>query len=175
VLTEDWHRLRQQSIAKGLRYIGVKPYQLAKLLTEGRRLIQARAHDIKLFPGAADLVNQLAKKDHQLYILSTNNQEVVRAVLEDAGVNDKIIVLKSPRLFSKASSLRRLLRQTGTAPGTAWMIGDEVRDITAAKRVGMRSLAVTWGFQPKVILAAQKPNAIATSLSDIPALLEVNL
>ena len=174
VAPEDWHILRQSSITKGMRTIGVKPYQLAKIINEGRRLVKARSGDIKLFPGAAKLIKQLADSGHDLYTLSTNDQVVIKDVFKAAGIDDCIQVLKSPRLFGKASSLRRLLRQTGVQPGDAWMIGDEVRDMSAAKRVGLKSLAVTWGFQPEITLATYHPTAIAHKLSDIPTIIQDN-
>jgi phosphoglycolate phosphatase len=172
VTSDDWHRLRQSSITKGLRYVGVKPYQLARLLTEGKRLVKARSSEIKLFPGAAKLIKQLAKDGHEIYALSTNDQALIRDVLRGAGIEEQIHVLKSPRIFGKANSLRRLLRQTGAQAASAWMIGDEVRDMVAARRVGMNAMAVTWGFQPEVTLAALKPQAIARQLEDIPKLIQ---
>jgi len=171
VSQEDWHRMRQSSIPKGMREVGVKPYQAVKLLNEGRRLIKARAHDIKLFPGAVDMINHLADQKHQMFVLSSNDQALVEEVLKAGGISSQLQVLKATRLFGKANSLRRLLRQTATVPSDAWMIGDEVRDMTAAKRAGMRSIAVTWGFQPEVVLAGLKPDAIVHSFSEIPKLL----
>jgi phosphoglycolate phosphatase len=171
VTTDDWHMLRQSSITKGLRYIGVKPYQLARLLTEGRRLVKARGGDITLFPGVVELVKQLVKEGHDLYALSTNDQTLIREVLAAAGIAEYIDVLKSPRIFGKANSLRRLLKQTRVSSQDGWMIGDEVRDMVAAKRVGMNAMAVTWGFQPEATLAALRPQAIAHSLKDIPRLI----
>ena len=171
ITSEDWHMLRQTSITKGMRYIGVKPYQLARLLTDGRRLVKARSHDIKLFPGVVELVKQLVKDGHTLYALSTNDQALIREVFATAGIAKDIEVLKSPRVFGKANSLRRLLKQTHANPLQSWMIGDEVRDMVAAKRVGMNGLAVTWGFQPEVTLAALQPTAIAHELQDIPQLI----
>lgn len=172
VTPDDWHMLRQSSIRKGLQFIGVKPYQLAKILTEGRRLIKSRSADIKLFPGATDLVKQLSKDGHNLYVLSTNDQAVITEVFIAAGIGDCIQVLKSPRLFGKASSLRKLLRHTKTNPAKAWMVGDELRDMSAAKKAGMKSLAVTWGFQPEITLAALNPTAIAHKLTDIRVIIK---
>ncbi len=174
VMAEDWHILRQSSFTKGMRTIGVKPHQLAKILNEGRRLVKSRSSDIKLFPGAAKLIKQLAGDGHDLYVLSTNDQAVINDVFKAAGIDDCITVLKSPRLFGKAGALRRLVRQLGVQPGDVWMVGDELRDMSAAKRVGLKSLAVTWGFQPEITLAAYQPTAIAHKLSDIPGIIQNN-
>ena len=167
----EWQRLRQMSFAQGMRSVGVKPYQLASMLPEGRRLVKARAHDIKLFPGATDLLKFLAGRGHHLYALSSNDQAVIREVLEAEGITNQIQVLKSPRLFGKANSLRRLLRQTATPASSAVMVGDEVRDMTAAKKAGMQSVAVAWGFQPEVTLAAHSPTAIVHTFAELRAIL----
>ncbi|GAC1387917.1 MAG: HAD family hydrolase [Candidatus Saccharimonadales bacterium] len=171
VTSDDWHMLRQSSIPKGLKYIGVKPYQLANLIKEARRLVKARARDIQLFPGAAIMIKQLAAEGHEIYALSTNDQAVIRDVFKLAGIEEEITILKSPRLFGKANSLKRLLRQPQVSAETTWMIGDEVRDMVAAKRVAINSIAVTWGFQPEITLAALQPTAIAHTLTDITNIL----
>ena len=46
----------------------------------------------------------------------------------------------------KGDLLKYALAQTGIDPEQAIMVGDRVHDYEAAKRVGMRSVAVTWGF-----------------------------
>ena len=37
-------------------------------------------------------------------------------------------------------------------------MGDEIRDIDAAKKTGIKVIAVGWGFNSQEALAAQNPN-----------------
>lgn len=56
-------------------------------------------------------------------------------------------------------------------PETAWYVGDEVRDVEAARGAGMRSIAVSWGFNSEMALRAAHPDYIAASPNELPDLL----
>jgi Haloacid dehalogenase-like hydrolase len=51
----------------------------------------------------------------------------------------------SASLFGKAAKFRRILQRAGVVPAQAIAIGDETRDIEAARAVGIACGAVTWG------------------------------
>jgi len=65
-------------------------------------------------------------------------------------------------LFGKGRALRRILRAEGVASAEAVYVGDEVRDIEAARSVGVTAVAATWGFQSEGILRASNPDHIIT-------------
>ena len=48
-----------------------------------------------------------------------------------------------------------------------WMIGDEARDIKASKKSGIKSIAVTWGFQDEATLRRLNPDFIVKTPEDI--------
>ena len=46
-------------------------------------------------------------------------------------------------------------------------IGDETRDIQAAKKAGIRSAAVTWGYNSRKALEAQSPDYLIHSPQEL--------
>lgn len=52
-------------------------------------------------------------------------------------------------------------------------IGDETRDIDAAKQNGIHSIGVTWGFNSEKILAQHQPDYIARKPEDLLAIFEL--
>ena len=58
------------------------------------------------------------------------------------------------------------------APERALSIGDEIRDIEAARDVGMKAAAVTWGFGMKPALEAAKPDLMFESVTELQAVFE---
>ena len=48
-------------------------------------------------------------------------------------------------------------------------IGDEVRDIEAARAAGIACAAVTWGYAAASALVAMKPELVFESMNDIAA------
>ena len=56
------------------------------------------------------------------------------------------------------------LQSLGHARDGTWMIGDAISDIREGKRAGVRTAAVTWGYQPESVLAAEQPERIVRSV-----------
>lgn len=163
----DWPRLRQLPFTQGIKEIGVRPYRIPALLAEGKRELQAHSHEIELFPDVPNLIRQLHDDGYQLHILSTNSTAVVRTVLDKAELNPYLGILRSSRYFGKAQALRRFLKQNKVSARDVWMVGDELRDGAGARKVGIRFVAVSWGFQPAEVLSQENPVAIVRKPSDI--------
>ena len=53
----------------------------------------------------------------------------------------------------------------------ACMIGDSVSDIRYAKRAGVQSIAVTWGWQSRDRLVKEDPDFIVNSVQELAILL----
>lgn len=154
VTQKDWEQLRMGTIAQGIKWIGVKPFQIPGLLTQGLRMVEPRTADIKLFPDAIPVIKELAAQGHSIFVLSTNSEKVIQEVLNKHGIGKDMTVLKSSKIFGKASALKKLVRANQVEPNRVMMIGDEVRDMVAAKKAGVQPVAVNWGFQPGDTLAA---------------------
>lgn len=154
VTEADWIELRKGTIANGLKWTGAKPFQLPGLLAQGLKLVEKRTADIKLFPAMIPVIHTLAEQGNQLFVLSTNSQVVIREVLNKHGIGSEVEVLKSSRVFGKAAALKKLIRAHKLNPENVWMVGDEVRDMLAAKRAGVHPVGVNWGFQPGETLEA---------------------
>ena len=78
-------------------------------------------------------------------------------------------------LFGKPAKFRRVLKRAGIAPDAALAVGDEVRDIEAARAAGIACAAVTWGYAAPAALRAHGPDLVFDRINDIaPALLDVS-
>ena len=74
---------------------------------------------------------------------------------------------------AKADLLARLLAEQGPDPAAAWMIGDRIFDIEAARANHVRSLAAGWGYGPAEECAqadavAATPAAVLALVSSHP-------
>ncbi len=150
----DWLELRKGTIASGLKWTGAKSFQLPGLLAQGFKLVKRRISDIKLFPETLPVIRELAARGYKIFVLSSNSQEVIQEVLDKHGIGKEVEVLKSSRVFGKASALKKLISSHKLDPKNVWMVGDEVRDMQASIKAGVNPIAVSWGFQPPETLAA---------------------
>jgi HAD superfamily hydrolase (TIGR01509 family) len=95
-------------------------------------------------PGAAELLERLARSGRRLSVASNNSESAVRAFLERTGLQDRfsgIIVgrAQDPRLMKPDPyPLMRVLGDHGTArPDRCVLVGDAVTDAQAAAAAGM--------------------------------------
>lgn len=167
-LTEEaFQKLRRGTLREVMKWVGVRPWQITGLLREGRTLFYERRKDIKLFPGVLELIQQLDKREWDLYILSSNSTITIREILAKNGVGHEVMVLKRPPLFGKAGSIKGLVRRKKYDKNRVWMVGDEVRDIEAATKAGVQSIGVAWGLQHESALAKANPTFVALKVSEL--------
>jgi phosphoglycolate phosphatase len=66
-----------------------------------------------------------------------------------------------------------VLRRAGVEAGRAIIIGDEIRDIEAARAANIACAAVTWGYAAPEALRAQSPDFVFAHIDEIaPAVTE---
>ena len=65
--------------------------------------------------------------------------------------------------------LKRIIKKYKIDKSQTYYIGDETRDIDAAKKNGVKSIAVTWGYNSEQVLLKYKPSFIAQKPEDILA------
>jgi phosphoglycolate phosphatase len=64
-----------------------------------------------------------------------------------------------------------VLKRAGVLPASAIAIGDEVRDIEAARAAGIACGAVTWGYAASEALSALQPDLLIGRMQDIASAL----
>jgi phosphoglycolate phosphatase len=102
-----------------------------------------------------------------LAVVSSDHEANVRRALgpDNAGLIAHYACGAS--LFGKASKFKQVLKRAGMAAGQAIAIGDEVRDIEAARKAGIRSGAVTWGYATPEALRQHGADEMFASLDEI--------
>ncbi len=81
-------------------------------------------------------------------------------------------IYSESNIFGKAKKLNGLLKEKKINPQSVFYVGDETRDITAAKEAGVKAIAVTWGFNGKEILKEQSPDYLVGNPEELIALLD---
>ena len=103
-------------------------------------------HHISMFSGMDDLLRSLAEQGVAVAVVSSNSETTVRAVLGQALCEHVHSFACGVGMFGKANKVNRVLRAAKVQPSSAALVGDESRDIEAARKAGVTSIAVTWGY-----------------------------
>lgn len=118
-----------------------------------------RIESVRPFPGIGGAVGGLRQTGARCAILSSNSRANVLCFLKYNAIDKFEPIHAGASLFSKAKRLRGLLEAVNPVPGSSH-IGDEARDVMAAKEAGMRSVAVTWDYIDRSVLAAERTDVL---------------
>ena len=94
-------------------------------------------------------------------ILSSNDRRNIDLLLKKYDIAHYFdFIYTEKNIFSKDKKLKFILKLFRLRHEDIIYIGDEVRDIQAAKRAGINNIAVTWGYNNPKILISAKPTAL---------------
>lgn len=166
---DELQALRAQPTRTILRTLRAPAWKMPFIARRMRQLSRMAAGGISLFPGVAELLVRLGSLGVRTAVVSSNGEPTVRAVLGQELVDQLDHLDCGVRLFGKASRLRRLARMTRIASSEAIYIGDESRDVDAARRAGFASAAATWGYATREAFVNSKPSVTVDSIGALEA------
>jgi len=141
-----------------LQYSGISIFKFPLLIRRLKAELHSEVPQIQLFPGIKEVLLELKKRGFQLGIITSNSRENVLGALEKNGLQDTFTFIYSGSTFGKHKVINKWLRIENIHTEKVVYVGDEIRDIDAARRTGIKVIAVGWGFNSPQALAAQNPN-----------------
>jgi HAD superfamily hydrolase (TIGR01549 family) len=165
---EDVQAMRDTPPLDLLRQRGIRWWKMIRLRNAIVRRQKDQLDSIRLFPGVPEMLERLHACGYRLGVVSSNSEANIRRCLQASDVEQWFeLVVGSWQPLGKHRSLRRVLWRTGVQSDQALYVGDEVRDITAARRSGMDAAAVTWGGNSRQLLAQYSPTKLFNCPSQI--------
>lgn len=170
---DDPDAARSMTTREFMRHHGISVWRLPRLVRFFHAAAAAGAESLKLYPGLVEALAALRAGGVRLGILSSNQEDNIRRCLRINGAEEFFaFVVGYPRLFGKGKALRRILRAERVNRADVLYVGDEVRDIEAARRARVASAAVTWGFHAEHLLRANGPDHVVGDPTALRELIE---
>lgn len=170
VRPDEVEQLRGYDARRIMRHLRVPNWKLPFIANHMRRLMARDIDGIRLFDGVPDMLRMLNDRGVTVAIVSSNSVENIRKILGSDAAGQVARYGCGASLFGKAAKFRKMLTTTGIPADRAIGIGDEVRDIDAARKVGMGCAAVTWGYARGDALAARRPDRLLSRMEEIAGL-----
>lgn len=125
------------------------------------------AHTLRPTPGAQELVDDLARRDVPFLIATSAEAEIRESLMKALG-REELRTADADDVASPKPAPDLLLAacdKLGVDPGGAYLIGDSPWDAWAARRVGIRTLAVrTGGFDEDALRIAGMEDVVESPL-----------
>jgi len=168
IANDEMAALRGLGAAEVMQRLGVPRWKLPMIANHMRRRKAREIGETKLFAGVDRMLSTLAEGGMKTAIVSSNAESNVRAVLGPANAARIGIFECGAAVFGKTARFRRVLRRTGVPAARTICIGDEIRDLEAARSAGIAFGAVHWGFTTPEALAARRPDQSFERMEEIP-------
>lgn len=144
-----------------LKHLGVPKRRLPFHLAAAMRRLRNHIEQLSLIEGIREVLPPLKERSAQMGILSSNIQENIEAFLEVHGIRDQFTFISSiGKLSGKARHLRAIARTFSIKTGELIYVGDEIRDLRAARKANVEAIAVTWGLNSRSSLSRENPGFV---------------
>lgn len=164
--------LRHAGSREILKRLEIPLWKLPAIARHMRRMKTADLAGIPLFPGAEAMLRVLRDGGITLALVSSDHEANARGQLGEAAQLFAHFDCGAS-LFGKSTKFRRVMKRSGVTPAQAISVGDEVRDIEAARAAGIACGAVMWGAAAPNALRALRPDLVFERMEDIAAQLIV--
>lgn len=114
------------------------------------------------------------RKDHWIGIVTSNVEETVRHILTRDGFEPVDFIWPYAPIFEKDRAIEGLLTKQTLSPEETVYIGDEVRDVDACRKAGIKIIAVSWGFNSEAALKRREPDYLVQAPMELLTILETS-
>src|SRR5688572_16722304 len=140
-------RLRGMSASEVIKNLGIPWWRLPYFVYQGRKAVKEQMGNVQAIDGIEPVVHRLHQQKHKLFILSSNSTENIEQFLNHNKLGHYFDGFWGGQgLFTKSGALKKVVRKNNLVLEDCVYIGDEVRDIEAARHAGMKCISVSWGY-----------------------------
>ncbi|MGV3539103.1 MAG: HAD-IA family hydrolase [Rufibacter sp.] len=157
---EEIPYLRTLTIPQRAKYLNFPLYKLPFFTLQFYKLYKQQLSTVNLFPGIKELMQTLAEKGVQPVILSSNSEPIIREFLRQQSITAVQEVLCSSRIFGKDRLLNRFMKAKKIVPDQVLYVGDELRDILACRKCGIKVAWVSWGYDAWEVVQPAAPDYV---------------
>jgi phosphoglycolate phosphatase len=104
--------------------------------------------ETRLFPGVAELLEELGKRGLRWGVVTNKSTRFTEQILAHLELQPDCVACgdTTPHLKPHPAPLLHAAEQLRLAPAACAYLGDDLRDMKAARAAGMRPIAVEWGY-----------------------------
>jgi phosphoglycolate phosphatase-like HAD superfamily hydrolase len=165
---EELAQIRNLSSREIVMQSGISIFKIPFLLKKIKGNLHDEIQYLNSIPGIKEALIQLKYEGNILGILTSNSEENVRIFLNKQGMEELFsFVYSETTLFSKHRIIRKFMKENYLSSEEIVYVGDETRDIESSKKIPIKVIAVSWGFNSREVLAKHKPDFLIHKPSEL--------
>jgi phosphoglycolate phosphatase-like HAD superfamily hydrolase len=167
ITMDELGHLKKMNAKDVMAYVELKKRYLPFILKKGKSLLTQDIKNIRLCkPDIFNIIKELKEMGVKTAIITTNSKANVNLFLETHNV-DFFDLVVSATMFGKESKMKRIVKKEKIYISEFLYVGDEIRDIIAAKNAGMDIASVGWGYNTVESLKKHEPNYLIFEPSEL--------
>lgn len=173
---EEIAQFRNFNARQIIEQSGISIFKLPFLARKVKTELNKEIRSLNPISGIKEALIELNKQGNRLGIITSNSKENVIAFLEKNNLQNLFSFVYAGRtIFGKNKIITNLIKQEALNLKVVIYVGDEVRDIEAARKSHIKVIAVTWGFNSKEVLAEYNPDFLIDFPSELIEAVEESL
>jgi len=174
VTKDDLSNLEVMSFSSFGRACEVPEHLVNEFVKISLNLFAEKESPPAIFEGLNEVIQKLSA-NHKIAIVTTNSSQNVHAFLVEHGLDrlvHAVYGVDTPGSKAQKISEAKSLLLENKEQKAAFMIGDSLSDIRAAKEAGITGIAATWGHQSLETLLRGNPDHVVNSPHDLIEVIE---
>ncbi len=164
--------IREKGLKKLIREFRVPIYKVPFYIKKSHEIVGQELGSVRAFSGIRKMLKEL-KRHYKLAMVTSNSKENISRFIKKNGMEGIFeFIIAEASLFGKSSKMKKAVKTAGVSNEEAICVGDEVRDIDAARKAGLKIIAVSWGFNSERLIAEKKPDYLVRKPSELLSLIK---
>jgi len=159
--------LRSKGPREAMKALSIPAFRAPFVLRRLRIGIRRELPSIRTVRNMRPTLLALKQKGYFLGIVTSNSRENVLEFLKNNHIDFFDHIEGDVGLFGKARAIKRAIAQNRLPENGVVFVGDEIRDVEAAKKNGIPVIAVTWGTNSRAGFMRVRPDYIVDTTEEL--------
>lgn len=155
---DEVEQLKNNTLSQTIKHLKIPMLKIPLILSYARKELHKDITKIKPIKGLDSTLAQIKMQGIKMGILSSNSAKNIKEFLKYHDIEFFDFIHTSSKLWGKHRCLKRIIKKNALTNQNIFYVGDETRDIEAAKKIGIQSIAVGWGYNSVKALKISQPN-----------------
>ena len=167
--SDDLAELRNRTAIEKIAYFKIPFYKLPFVVNTARKNFSRCMDNFATVSGLKSVCERLKKNGCNLAIISSNRENNIRKYLSRNNFElfSAIFCDKGYSLFKKHKTINRFLKEYDVKAENLVYVGDESRDVVACRKVGIKIVSVSWGWDSRDVLELVNPDNLVDTTEDL--------
>jgi len=116
------------------------------------------------------LIHKCKESGYFLAVVSSDFPETLLPEVKEYGLENVFSEIITDA-NDKLQSVQKIIKKYNLNPKNTFFVGDSNHEIDVAKKAGIKSVAVTWGFTSEIKLNASNPDYIANNVNELESII----